>query len=67
MKASSGGLGVTSVLTIVFVVLKLADVINWPWIWVLAPLWIGGGLGVTGLLIVICVIFGIANAQRRKV
>ena len=35
-----GGLGLASVLTIIFVVLKLLDVIQWSWIWVLAPLWI---------------------------
>lgn len=35
-----GGLGVLGVLTIVFVVLKLLDVINWSWFWVLSPLWI---------------------------
>ena len=38
--ASSGGLGLASVLTVVFVVLKLVGVIDWKWIWVLAPLWI---------------------------
>ncbi len=27
------------VLIIVFVVLKLANVIRWEWIWVLSPLW----------------------------
>ena len=36
----SGGLGITSVLTIVFIVLKVVGVINWSWIWVLSPLWI---------------------------
>jgi membrane protein YdbS with pleckstrin-like domain len=30
-----------SILTIVFVVLKLTDVIDWSWVWVLSPLWIG--------------------------
>lgn len=38
--ASRGGLGLASVLTVVFVVLKLVGVINWKWIWVLCPLWI---------------------------
>ena len=38
---SGGGLGFTSVLTIVFVVLKLIGVISWSWWWVLSPLWIG--------------------------
>jgi len=28
-------------LTIVFVVLKLTHVIDWSWVWVFAPLWIG--------------------------
>ena len=37
---NSGGLGLCSVLTIVFIVLKLVDVINWSWVWVLSPLWI---------------------------
>lgn len=36
-------------LGIVFVVLKLTDVISWSWWWVLAPIW-GGAL-----LAVICV------------
>ena len=36
----SGGLSFCSVLTIVFIILKLCDVIHWSWIWVLSPLWI---------------------------
>lgn len=39
-KAASGGLGICEVLTLIFVVLKLVHVINWPWIWVLSPSWI---------------------------
>ncbi len=34
-------LGWLGLLTVVFVVLKLAGVIDWSWVWVLAPLWIG--------------------------
>lgn len=37
---SSGGIGFVGVLTIVFIVLKLINVINWSWLWVLSPLWI---------------------------
>lgn len=33
------GLGST-LLLVAFIVLKLCHVIEWPWIWVLAPLWI---------------------------
>lgn len=35
---------ITIQLTIVFIVLKLVNVINWSWIWVLAPVWIYAGL-----------------------
>lgn len=39
-KTKQGGLGIASVLTIIFVVLKLLGVIRWSWIWVLSPIWI---------------------------
>ena len=39
-KAKQGGLGIVSVLTIVFIVLKLLGVIKCSWIWVLSPIWI---------------------------
>ena len=38
--SASGGIGFGGLLTIVFIVLKLIGVINWSWVWVLAPLWI---------------------------
>ena len=37
-KASSG-VGFCGLLTIVFIVLKLLNIISWSWAWVLAPLW----------------------------
>ena len=37
---NSGGLTLSGVLLIVFIVLKLIGVINWSWLWVLSPLWI---------------------------
>lgn len=40
-KSSSGGIGFTGLLTIVFIVLKLTNYIDWSWWWVLSPLWIG--------------------------
>lgn len=50
MKLGLGG--TATVLTIVFVVLKLIGTIEWPWIWVLSPLWIG--------TVIVLVIIGIA-------
>lgn len=39
-KSSSGGIGFVGLLTIAFIVLKLCRVIDWPWLWVLSPIWI---------------------------
>lgn len=36
----SGGIGFCGLLTILFIALKLTDVITWSWWWVLAPMWI---------------------------
>lgn len=36
----SSGMSVSTVLTLIFVVLKLCKVIDWNWLWVLSPLWI---------------------------
>lgn len=37
---ASGGIGFVGMLTITFIVLKLCGVIDWSWVWVLAPAWI---------------------------
>ena len=50
----SGGIGFGGVLQIVFIVLKLLGVINWSWVWVLSPLWIGTGLSV--VIFIVCLI-----------
>ena len=51
-KNTSSGLGLGSVLFIVFLILKLTDNINWSWWWVTSPLWIPITLGVIILGIV---------------
>lgn len=33
--------GFLGILTLIFITLKLCNVIAWSWIWVLSPLWIG--------------------------
>lgn len=47
----SKGIGFCGLLTIVFIVLKLTEVINWSWVWVLSPLWIDFGLAVIMIVI----------------
>lgn len=49
---SDKGLSFASVLQIVFIVLKLCKIIDWSWIWVLAPFWISVIVyGIFGILI----------------
>ena len=45
-------------LGIAFIVLKLCGVIDWPWIWVLAPIW-GVFALVLGIGLICLVIIGI--------
>lgn len=39
-KSTSGGIEVTGLLLVAFIVLKLCNVIAWSWWWVLSPAWI---------------------------
>lgn len=66
MKNSGGGLGVGSVLTIVFVVLKLVGVINWSWWWVLSPLWISFALFLVVVILFLVVAAAIGNRKSPK-
>ena len=50
-RVSSSGIGFGGVLQITFIVLKLCGVIDWSWIWVLAPLWISVAFVVLMLII----------------
>lgn len=56
----SGGLGLSGVLTVVFVVLKLCGLIDWSWLWVLSPVWISIGL-VPVILLFSVICFTIAD------
>jgi hypothetical protein len=53
---AGGGIGFTWLLTIVFIVLKLCNVINWSWWWVLSPLWISFALALVVVILVALVI-----------
>ena len=50
------------ILTIVFIVLKLCNVIDWSWWWVLAPTWIP--ISLLGLFVLGYVIY--KKVSRRK-
>lgn len=59
---SGGGLGLSGVLTVVFVVLKLVGVINWSWVWVLSPLWISAIITVV-LIIILLIVYLICLSE----
>lgn len=48
---SSSSLSVVGLLGVVFVTLKLCNVINWSWWWVTAPFWGGLAIGSAILLV----------------
>ena len=57
------------ILGVLFIAFKLAGVIAWPWVWVLAPFWIP--LAVVAVVLVVVVIMSvvsvsIATAKERK-
>lgn len=42
--SSSGGITFLGALTILFIGLKLTNNIDWSWLWVLSPLWLGAAI-----------------------
>jgi len=59
---STGGIGFCGLLTVVFITLKLTNVIAWSWWWVLSPLWIPACI----VLAILAVIFVIALASELR-
>lgn len=51
----NGGVGFVSLLTVLFVGLKLTKYIDWSWWWVLSPLWIDA-LFVISIIIIIAIV-----------
>ena len=60
---SCGGVGIATVVQIVFIILKLVGVIDWPWGIVLIPLWIE--LGLTAFVLLLWWA-AVAFKKRRK-
>jgi hypothetical protein len=48
----------TSLLFLIFLVLKLTGIISWSWWWVTAPIWI------PIILVILCVAFAVTFAGR---
>ena len=45
------------VLGLIFVTLKLTNVIDWPWLWVLAPFWIPFAIFLVAFITLITIAF----------
>lgn len=58
---STGGIGFVGALQLLFIALKLLEIIDWTWVWVLAPTWISLLL----VLIVVAVIFIVTKIVDR--
>ena len=58
-------IGFLGFLTLVFIVLKLTHYIDWSWLWVLSPLWLGWVV-VTAILFVFALIGFGKTAVKSK-
>lgn len=45
-------IGITGFLGVALIALKLIDIINWPWVWVLAPIWLPNLIMIIALMLV---------------
>lgn len=53
---AGGGIGFLSLLTVLFIGLKLTGYIDWSWLWVLCPLWIVPAVLISIAVLVIVVL-----------
>ncbi len=56
---STGGVSFVGLLQLLFIGLKLGNVITWSWWWVLSPMWIMGAIGV--IVIIVAILVAVAN------
>jgi hypothetical protein len=54
-KSSSSGLGIGTILFLIFMVLKLTNYIDWSWWWITAPLWIP--IIILGVVVLIAIFY----------
>jgi hypothetical protein len=59
-----GSIGFFGILTIIFITLKLIGVIEWSWVWVLSPIWIGAifYVGIFALFFVVALVAALLAA-----
>lgn len=65
VKTSSSGIGLGSILGVVFIVLKLTGHIDWDWVWVLSPFWIPLAFSVLVIVVALLIAVLIAVVTRK--
>ena len=50
------GIGLDTILFVVFLILKLTGYIDWSWWWVTAPLWIPVAIGLVAIVIFVIIL-----------
>ena len=61
----NGGIGLTGLLTIAFIVLKLCRTIDWSWWWVLSPLWLPAA-AILAVFLIISVVLGLLGNWNMR-
>ena len=64
---STGGIFWT-LLAVAFIILKITNLIDWPWVWVLAPIWIPLGIALAVIVVVLTVVLAkeVLRALERR-
>jgi hypothetical protein len=63
---TSGGCSCGFILFIVFLILKLTNVIDWSWFWVVFPLWIGPAVVLSIALIIGIIALIVSCVSKRR-
>ena len=63
INVNSKGIGLAGLLTIIFVIAKLTNLIDWSWVTVFLPVIISAGIGVAFLIVLLigAIVIGVFN------
>lgn len=62
-------IGLSTLLTIIFIILKLCGVIPWAWVWVFCPIWGAGALALAIAIIVFvcgCIVEAVETKKQEN-
>jgi len=64
----NNGVGFVGLLTLLFIGLKLTGFIDWPWLWVLAPIWLSIALWIIiiGLALAAAIVVHVLDKYANK-